>query len=441
MNRMRVWRAASAAAVGVCVAGGAIAGPITPPPGPVASTGKTIAEVEPRIAINLTNTPGDANSVFKITARGSYYLSENVAGASGKHGIEITASNVTLDLNGFSLVGGSGSLDGVNIATSRGVNIRVHNGMIQSWGGSGLKMEYNAGNPPQGSIVGIHANNNGADGIVVEFNSEVIDCVATDNVGDGIKGGSIAQITGCQASSNGGDGIYSGQMSVVTECRATGNDGTGFALALGSVISDSVAAGNAVGITGQGCVIRSCIAHTNAGNGIDSFEGCTILDCAAYRNGGDGIEGSTATVVSRCSATDNDANGIVVSSGSTVQECVARLNGLNGIQVAGASLILGNQCSSNGQDPAGGAGILVSSTDSKIEGNNCTSQDIGIKVSSSGSIIVRNTCSGNTLQWDIAASNYYGPIINRVGVVTAAVNGTSASSTLGSTDSNANFTY
>ncbi|MCL4222042.1 MAG: hypothetical protein KJZ65_11815 [Phycisphaerales bacterium] len=55
------------------------AGPPDPPSGPVASSYKTLAEVEPRIAIKATNTPGDANSVFRITQSGSYYLAGDIA--------------------------------------------------------------------------------------------------------------------------------------------------------------------------------------------------------------------------------------------------------------------------------------------------------------------------------------------------------------------------
>jgi hypothetical protein len=47
-----------------------MAGPLTPPAGPIAATMKTISEVEPRTAINAVNTPGDANSLYKITQPG-----------------------------------------------------------------------------------------------------------------------------------------------------------------------------------------------------------------------------------------------------------------------------------------------------------------------------------------------------------------------------------
>ena len=55
-----------------------LAGPLTPPAGPVAPT----PGPEPRIPINATNTPGDADSLFRITQPGSYYLTGNLLGAS-----------------------------------------------------------------------------------------------------------------------------------------------------------------------------------------------------------------------------------------------------------------------------------------------------------------------------------------------------------------------
>src|SRR5262245_43481489 len=76
----------------------AYAGPLDPPPGPITPTHKTLTEVEPRVIVNSTNTPGDADSLYKITLPGSYYLAGNITGVAGKHGIEIASSGVTLDL-------------------------------------------------------------------------------------------------------------------------------------------------------------------------------------------------------------------------------------------------------------------------------------------------------------------------------------------------------
>jgi len=57
---------------------------------------KALDQVEPRILISSTTTPGDADSVFKITQPGSYYLGQNVVGVAGKSGIELTANHVTI---------------------------------------------------------------------------------------------------------------------------------------------------------------------------------------------------------------------------------------------------------------------------------------------------------------------------------------------------------
>ena len=109
MNRRKV---ATLGALAVAVSLGywmTEAGPLDPPAGPVASTGR----FGPRTEVNEANTPGGSSSLFRITQPGSYYLGGNITGVAGKNGIEIDADEVTLDLNGFALLGVAGSLDGV----------------------------------------------------------------------------------------------------------------------------------------------------------------------------------------------------------------------------------------------------------------------------------------------------------------------------------------
>src|SRR3569833_2813795 len=69
------------------------------PPGAPAPTMKTLDQLEARTIVNAANTPGDAANTFIISAPGSYYLTGNLTGASGKHGSSIQADHVTLDLN------------------------------------------------------------------------------------------------------------------------------------------------------------------------------------------------------------------------------------------------------------------------------------------------------------------------------------------------------
>ncbi len=136
-------------------------GSLTPPAAPT-PTMKTLDQVEPRKPINSTYTPGDANNVFKITASGSYYLTGNVTGVSAKNGISVTASNVTIDMCGFTLGGVGGSLDGIHMETGSS-KLTLRNGTIAGWGGDGVD-EVDA-DAQDGIYENIHATGNTGDGL------------------------------------------------------------------------------------------------------------------------------------------------------------------------------------------------------------------------------------------------------------------------------------
>ena len=114
-----------------------VAGPLNPPGGAVASTYKTLTEVEPRIAINATNTPGGANSLYKITQPGSYYLTGNITVPNNSYAIEIAASNVTIDLNGFVVGTAISVLNGVY---STATNTTLRNGVVRGFAGHGVDL-------------------------------------------------------------------------------------------------------------------------------------------------------------------------------------------------------------------------------------------------------------------------------------------------------------
>ena len=114
------------------------AGDLSPPAGPVAPTHKTLTDMEPRVAINATNTPGDADSVFKITTQGSYYLTGNVLAGVNRIAIEIAAGGVEVDLNGFSIVSFS-SLPVIQVTLANQSNIVVRRGSINGAAGPGIE--------------------------------------------------------------------------------------------------------------------------------------------------------------------------------------------------------------------------------------------------------------------------------------------------------------
>jgi|CXWL01.1.fsa_nt_gi parallel beta-helix repeat protein len=375
-----------------------IAGPLNPPAGSVTSTYKTLGEVEPRIAISANNTPGDADSVFRITQPGSYYLTGNITGVVGKHGIEIVSSEVTLDLNGFDLAGiaGMGNFDGVSATGASLTGIAVLNGSIRNWGSDGINL-------------------------------------GSQNV-------SASRVQGVRASGNFGYGIYAGLNSTISGCSAVGGQ-AGISARDGSTISDCSAKGaSSFGIYGSsGCTLSHCSAYLNTGIGIFAGNGGILANCTAFNNTGIGIASNPGCTLTGCSAYFNTGDGINVDTGSTVIDCTVRQNTLDGIRCTTACTIRGNTCSANGIGD--GAGIHATGDDNRIEGNTCIGADRGIHVAFAGNIIVRNACSGNTIDWAIVANNVLGPILDRRAPGSAGVNGFSAPSSLGSTDSNANYSY
>lgn len=244
----------------------ALAGPLDPPAGPVSSTYRTLSEVEPGTPVG-PQTPGDAEALYVISVPGRYFLTGNVAGQMGKHGIKIDADGVTLDLRGFALIGVPGSLDGVRVIPGRS-GVTVRDGALRAWGGSGLSA---VGGPNadgclyQGLLLTGNGTNDSGYALDVGGASTVIDCMAQANPGIGIRGNNGTLITGCTASGNGGDGIICG-AGTVRNCLARGN------------VYDGIRAGAA-------SVISGCSATANIGAGITINHGTIAVDNACYGNG------------------------------------------------------------------------------------------------------------------------------------------------------------
>ncbi|CAN5741035.1 hypothetical protein BH11PLA1_BH11PLA1_20040 [soil metagenome] len=198
------------------------AGPLTPPAGPVTSTGKTLTEVEPRIAITAANTPGSATSVFRISQPGSYYLTGNVIGVAGKSGIEIASSSVTIDCNGFTLLGAAGSLDAITCIPNPG-QLGVKNGIIVNWGGDGVDASGMALSVVEGMVI----NTVGGRGIVTGPGSVVKNCVV-NGVAGGIEVADNSAVDRCTVLNSSARGIATGGSCRVTNCDVAATAGDGY---------------------------------------------------------------------------------------------------------------------------------------------------------------------------------------------------------------------
>ncbi len=395
-------------------AGRAEAGTLTPPAAP-APTGKTLNEVEPRTPIPSNAVRGDADSVYKITQSGSYYLTENISGVSGRSGIEVAADNVTIDLMGFEIVGVPGALSGITDALVVRSNISVLNGTLRNWPESGVRLAATSG----GRLIDLTARDNGEVGLWIGGRAVVNRCVVVNNGSDGLAAGAQSVITECTANGNADGGITTGLACVVMQCSAT-------------FCSNGI-------ILGDSGFISSCVSRNNEANGILSGNGSTTIDCRSNSNVQRGFLLGSNARIDQCASSGNLV-GIETLQWSMITNCLATSNQSHGIVTPTDCVIRDNMSRGNGTTDTAAAGIRTVA-DCRIEGNTCIDNPVGIRVISAGSFIVRNICSGNTLNWEFDANNVFGPIVDRRTPSSAAVSGNFAPSSLESTDPNANFTY
>ncbi len=303
---------ASVVVLSLCAAGAVWAGPLNPAAGPVASTNKTLTEVEPRIALSSTNTPGAPTSVFKITQPGSYYLTANLTSVPGfQYGIEIASSNVTIDLNGFQVVGGGGSITGIAATIGGPTNITIRNGTVRGWPGRGIDLiAFGAANC---RIEGIIAHGNFSDGIALSYRAIISNCFATNNGQSGFVTANDTRITNCHAANNTLTGFEIGAGSAISHCIATNNTGAGFSL-------------------GSGSVIESCESRSNGSHGITATGSCLVARNLCESNG----------------AMNPSSGGIRVSGqGNRIEDNVCN-NGARGLSIDSTrNIIIRNTCSGN----------------------------------------------------------------------------------------------
>lgn len=341
-------------------------GALTPPPGPPAPTMKTLDQVEARIIVNATNTPGDAANTFIISAPGSYYLTGNVTGEANKHGISIQADDVTLDLNGFALIRGAGpdNIYSRGVSTANPLtNVCVLNGSVRGWLDTGVWV-----------------------------------------------GNSVARLEKLQVAGN-SIGLFPGNGSMVRDCVAS-NNGIGFYCADRTQLTHCIATKNGGGIYATAFVtILDCTASRNEGYGILVGGSCTVMRCSVTRSDNDGLFTGPGCNVSECTVSANVGNGITVGMGSTVRNCIAQANANNGILTPEDNCqIVGNTCDGNSQGIAGGGR-------GRVDGNSCTNNSsYGY---ASASLLTRNTARGN-------GANYLGnPGVVDMSAVAAVPAGTS----------------
>lgn len=206
------------------------------PPGPPEPTMKTLDQVEARIPIGTPDT-----FPVEITERGSYYLTEELQVTDAStNAIFISSSYVTLDLNGFALVGpgatGNAASGVAVISTENITDITIRNGTVLNWRGDGI-------NIPTGNVTGVliqnvraHFNSLGQPastafaGIRAGSTGIIEDCILRNNSNNGLIAGNGMIVRRCVADNNLRNGMVIGSDSQVYEnnCRNNGLSANGF---------------------------------------------------------------------------------------------------------------------------------------------------------------------------------------------------------------------
>lgn len=355
----------------IASAGLLVAGPLSPPAGPIAPTYKTLSEVEPRIAVNDANTPGSAFCAYRISQPGSYYLTGNIAGIAGKDVIIISADHVTLDLNGFTVSGGN---RGILVSTAGTLHhIAVVNGHVKGCAAAGV------------AFLGTEG------GLIREV---CVDAVA----GTGIIAGARGTVRGCAVNAC-TPGIDAGLGTLCVDCTAQGCPSASF-----QCISD--------------CVFDRCMANYGSGAGFSGLNRNVIRDCAVDSAAGAGITVENDCLIERCRVGQCSDNAIVVTDGSTVRDCEVSRNVADGISAGSRCSILSNSVHDNALSVPTGTGIRITGDGGVVRDNRVMNNgNWGIYASGAANLIAGNFSRGHlTSNFTAFAGNDSGQALVAPGV-------------------------
>lgn len=210
-------------------------------------------------------TPGDLPGLpVTITLPGAYRLTSNLLVRDGAvpaqdtTAIEVVTVDVTIDLNGFSIIGKTTCAlhvcdlvgAGIGVDATTGENTRVFGGFIRGMGGAGVAL----------------GSSSSADRLVV-----------LSNGGAGIVVRTGSSVTRCFVFSNGGAGVAASDTAVRVEGNVVAVNGlVGIAVASGRVVGNLVASSATDGIAvASGGLVEAnlVIQNDSVGVRLDSASG------------------------------------------------------------------------------------------------------------------------------------------------------------------------
>jgi hypothetical protein len=274
------------------------------PPGAPAPTMKSLDQIEARTPISA--------APFTIINPGSYYLTKNLSVTTGG-AITISADNVTLDLNGFTILSTSATASGTAVLINGNrTNISISNGHIR--GGTTFSAGTFTG---AGFLHGINTQNTPLN---VRVSHVSVSGVALNGIY--LNRGST-QVHSCTVNIAGGLGIYANTVS----------DSTADTCGLGAITANTAL--NCYGIATMGEGINATTA-TNCYGISDSATGATALiinNSWGSSSSGVGVSGQ---VVTNCLGQSFSNIGLSANNAAT-NSFGGSNNGAYGLQVVGTA--------------------------------------------------------------------------------------------------------
>jgi hypothetical protein len=198
-------------------------------------------------------TPGDtAGYPITISQPGAYRLDSNLTVPAAIYGIYITANNVDIDMNGFTLTGNGGGTYG--LISSFGES-RIHGGVINLFRNSGIYLRNNA------------------------WTVEDMQIVRNGNLGIDATGARYITVRKSLVAANSLTGIFAGQNLKVYDSTVSRNGKDGISCTVACHISDSVINEN----IGNAIITSSGFIH---GNTIFDNGGYGVFDQSGTRDSG-----------------------------------------------------------------------------------------------------------------------------------------------------------
>lgn len=401
------------------------------PPGAPAPTMKSLTDLDtklttlvtkadPRIAITQATLDGSGTGYISLNASGSYYLASNLTmPPSGTWCIWISAPDVTLDLNGYTISAAATTtplsfgviyigVPGTDVAIA---NVTVRNGTLlgpkirttganpwqatysaaaftrgifcqrsaASWGSNHFRLEDLT---VRGFSNGIDLNISGLEntgGRAVLSRCHVLDCDGVGISGQFLDLSDVV-VSGCNSTAIrtdcstldriviercGGDGVNGGS-NIVRNGAVRFVGGTGFNLNGNSRGADLVVSGAARGVYGMLTSLQGVTAQNNRGHGIELFNS-QLTGFMTSGNTGSGLSGNNNTLAEGTSQA-NTAHGIV-SPESSVRQLTAFANTGAGVYCDNSTI---QGCIARGNGDDGIRGLSSAISDCRAYSNDTT---------------------------------------------------------------------